>query len=331
MRTRSNEFARARHAFSRVETAKRGEKAAGNEQAAASNGSRVAPCAASLSERFVRYGGFQGPSHRLANVGRSGGGSAIGGGEGVPGFGSDCGRRASSYAKGPLTKADWRAPRLAGRTPLVEAVPGVYPRGRSLRQALCRRNGAPILDRGRLKTELCRQFSQLRQVPLSPSPGDQIAFLPPFGILGRVRTGTHGRGLPISGAASRTGMGRVRTAATRRPLPAATGASVLAVFPRSAFGPFVAHHRSPPSGLQKPNSHAANVLFPLPGTAARPLNRDPPFRGLLIHAPSQRSGAALALDFAWYNFCHVHQSARVTPATPAGVSDEVWPPSGLLS
>ncbi len=35
-------------------------------------------------------------------------------------------------------------------------------------------------------------------------------------------------------------------------------------------------------------------------------------------------GAALALHFAWYNFCRVHESLRVTPAMEAGLTDHVW-------
>ncbi len=34
--------------------------------------------------------------------------------------------------------------------------------------------------------------------------------------------------------------------------------------------------------------------------------------------------AALALHFAYYNFCRVHRSLRVTPAMAAGVTDHVW-------
>ena len=34
--------------------------------------------------------------------------------------------------------------------------------------------------------------------------------------------------------------------------------------------------------------------------------------------------AALALHFAWYNFCRVHSSLRVSPAMAAGVSSELW-------
>jgi hypothetical protein len=34
--------------------------------------------------------------------------------------------------------------------------------------------------------------------------------------------------------------------------------------------------------------------------------------------------AALALHFAWYNFCRVHTSLRVTPAMAAGIANEVW-------
>jgi hypothetical protein len=34
--------------------------------------------------------------------------------------------------------------------------------------------------------------------------------------------------------------------------------------------------------------------------------------------------AALALHFAYYNFCRVHSSLRVTPAMEAGIEDHVW-------
>ena len=34
--------------------------------------------------------------------------------------------------------------------------------------------------------------------------------------------------------------------------------------------------------------------------------------------------AAVALHFAYYNFCRVHQSLRVTPAMEAGISDRIW-------
>jgi len=34
--------------------------------------------------------------------------------------------------------------------------------------------------------------------------------------------------------------------------------------------------------------------------------------------------AAVALHFAWYNFCRIHQTLRVTPAMAAGVADRVW-------
>jgi hypothetical protein len=34
--------------------------------------------------------------------------------------------------------------------------------------------------------------------------------------------------------------------------------------------------------------------------------------------------AALALHFAFYNFCRVHRSLRVTPAMEAGIADHVW-------
>ena len=34
--------------------------------------------------------------------------------------------------------------------------------------------------------------------------------------------------------------------------------------------------------------------------------------------------AALALHFAYYNFCRVHATLRVTPAMAAEVTDRVW-------
>jgi len=41
--------------------------------------------------------------------------------------------------------------------------------------------------------------------------------------------------------------------------------------------------------------------------------------------------AMLALYFAWYNFCRVHQTLRVTPAMEAGIADHVSDLSELLS
>lgn len=41
--------------------------------------------------------------------------------------------------------------------------------------------------------------------------------------------------------------------------------------------------------------------------------------------------AALALNFAWYNFCQIRSSLRVTPAMAAGISDEVWGIADLLN
>ena len=40
--------------------------------------------------------------------------------------------------------------------------------------------------------------------------------------------------------------------------------------------------------------------------------------------------AAVALYFAWYNFCRIHGSLRVTPAMAAGVSEVVWDLERLL-
>jgi len=34
--------------------------------------------------------------------------------------------------------------------------------------------------------------------------------------------------------------------------------------------------------------------------------------------------AAYAIQFAYYNFCRVHQTLRVTPAMEAGITDRIW-------
>jgi hypothetical protein len=39
---------------------------------------------------------------------------------------------------------------------------------------------------------------------------------------------------------------------------------------------------------------------------------------------------AYALQFAYYNFCRVHQTLRVTPAMEAGITDHVWSLEELL-
>jgi IS1 family transposase len=41
--------------------------------------------------------------------------------------------------------------------------------------------------------------------------------------------------------------------------------------------------------------------------------------------------AALALYFAWYNFCRVHRTLRMTPAMEAGLSDRIWNIGDLLT
>lgn len=40
--------------------------------------------------------------------------------------------------------------------------------------------------------------------------------------------------------------------------------------------------------------------------------------------------AACALHFAWYNFCRIHTSLRVTPAMAAGISSDIWTLDRLL-
>jgi len=45
----------------------------------------------------------------------------------------------------------------------------------------------------------------------------------------------------------------------------------------------------------------------------------------------ENHGCALALHFAWYNFCRVHRTIRVTPAMQAGIADHVWEIGELLT
>ena len=40
--------------------------------------------------------------------------------------------------------------------------------------------------------------------------------------------------------------------------------------------------------------------------------------------------AACALHFAYYNFCRIHQTLRVTPAMESGITDHVWTIAELL-
>jgi hypothetical protein len=41
--------------------------------------------------------------------------------------------------------------------------------------------------------------------------------------------------------------------------------------------------------------------------------------------------AALCLHFAYYNFCRIHSSLRVTPAMQTGIADQVWSVAELLA
>jgi IS1 family transposase len=54
----------------------------------------------------------------------------------------------------------------------------------------------------------------------------------------------------------------------------------------------------------------------------------------LTNAFSKKWGnlrAAIALHFAYYNFCRVHSSLRVTPAMEAGITDHIWTITELLA
>jgi hypothetical protein len=44
-----------------------------------------------------------------------------------------------------------------------------------------------------------------------------------------------------------------------------------------------------------------------------------------------RIAGPLSLWFAYYNFCRIHRSLRVTPAMEAGITDHVWDLAELLA
>lgn len=39
----------------------------------------------------------------------------------------------------------------------------------------------------------------------------------------------------------------------------------------------------------------------------------------------------LALYFAFYNFCRIHKSVRVTPAMAAGINDKLWTMADIVA
>ena len=44
----------------------------------------------------------------------------------------------------------------------------------------------------------------------------------------------------------------------------------------------------------------------------------------------ENHSAAIMLWFAFYNFCRIHQTSRITPAMAAGITDHVWDLKELL-
>src|ERR1700689_62660 len=45
----------------------------------------------------------------------------------------------------------------------------------------------------------------------------------------------------------------------------------------------------------------------------------------------ENHAAAIMLWYAYYNFCRIHKSLRVTPAMEAGIADHIWDLAELLS
>ena len=54
----------------------------------------------------------------------------------------------------------------------------------------------------------------------------------------------------------------------------------------------------------------------------------------ITNALSERWGnleSAYALHFAYYNFCRIHKTLRVTPVMQQGITDHVWAIAKLIS
>jgi hypothetical protein len=51
---------------------------------------------------------------------------------------------------------------------------------------------------------------------------------------------------------------------------------------------------------------------------------------MCVESETANLWAAYCLWFAYYNFCLIHRSLRVTPAMEAGITDHVWEIAELL-
>ena len=54
-------------------------------------------------------------------------------------------------------------------------------------------------------------------------------------------------------------------------------------------------------------------------------------RGNAFSKKIKHHTAAVSLHVAWYNFCRVHESLRITPAMEAGITDHVWSVEELVT
>ena len=55
-----------------------------------------------------------------------------------------------------------------------------------------------------------------------------------------------------------------------------------------------------------------------------------PFAHFWSGIDKHNRATGVALHFAYYNFCRIHKSLRVTPAMEAGLTDHVWELKELL-
>lgn len=87
-------------------------------------------------------------------------------------------------------------------------------------------------------------------------------------------------------------------------------------------------HGKSRQGIQRFRCRACNKTFIEPQTKPLDTMRNQRWSQLKHnHIPNR----PYALYFAYYNFCRVHSSLRVTPAMESGITDHVWSIGELLA
>jgi hypothetical protein len=73
--------------------------------------------------------------------------------------------------------------------------------------------------------------------------------------------------------------------------------------------------------------HSKNILTGIPILAPGPLV----WQAIVFSKKWDNLWSAYCLHFAFYNFCRIHKTLRVTPAMEAGITDHVWDVTELLA